>query len=88
MPHEAVPLSRNVEDMLELDRTQQTAAVLEHLQSLPWARIDCSWRDAKLSMFAHNHIQVTRGWLNFEVRATAAVMSQLLRPCHVESSPS
>ena len=39
--------------------------VLEKLQSLPWRRIDVSFQHSKLS-FAHNNIQVTRKWLNWE----------------------
>ena len=40
--------------------------VLEKLQSLPWRRIDVSFQHSKLSFFAHNNIQVTRKWLNWE----------------------
>ena len=47
-----------------------TNAMLSSLQGLPWARVDCSWRGARVGVFAHNHIQVTRGWLNYEVCAS------------------
>lgn len=40
--------------------------VLKRLQSLPWRRIDVSFQHSKLSFFAHNNIQVTRKWLNWE----------------------
>ena len=40
--------------------------VLGKLQSLPWRRIDVSFQHSKLSFFAHNNIQVTRKWLNWE----------------------
>ena len=40
--------------------------VLQKLQSLPWRRIDVSFQHSKLPFFAHNHIQVTRKWLNWE----------------------
>ena len=40
--------------------------VLKKLQSLPWRRIDVSFQHSKLSFFAHNNIQVTRKWLNWE----------------------
>jgi len=49
----------------------ESSLVLQRLRSLGWARVDCAWRDARLGSFAHNHIQVTRGWLNFEVRCSS-----------------
>jgi hypothetical protein len=54
-----------------LPRPAQEALVLARLRTLGWARVDCAWRDASFGMFAHNHIQVTRGWLNWEVRSPA-----------------
>ncbi|GIL80454.1 hypothetical protein Vretifemale_9661, partial [Volvox reticuliferus] len=49
--------------------TAATAAVAElmlrRLQRLPWRRIDVSFQGARFG-FAHNNIQVTRRWLNFE----------------------
>ncbi|GLI70839.1 hypothetical protein VaNZ11_015852, partial [Volvox africanus] len=49
--------------------TAATAAIAEvmlrRLQRLPWRRIDVSFQGARLG-FAHNNIQVTRRWLNFE----------------------
>ena len=40
--------------------------VLKRLQSLPWRRIDVSFQHSRLPFFAHNNIQVTRRWLNWE----------------------
>lgn len=40
--------------------------VLQKLQSLPWRRVDVSFQHSKMPFFAHNHIQVTRKWLNWE----------------------
>lgn len=49
---------------LQVPRRERIACMLHNLTSMPWARVDCSWKGSKLSTFAHNHIQVTRGWLN------------------------
>ncbi len=40
--------------------------VLRRLQTLPWRRIDVSFQHSSMPFFAHNHIQVTRKWLNWE----------------------
>ena len=40
--------------------------VLRKLQTLPWRRIDVSFQQSSMPFFAHNHIQVTRKWLNWE----------------------
>jgi hypothetical protein len=53
--------------VIHYSRSEKISAMLRSLQSLPWARIDCTWRAARVSVFAHNHIQVTRRWLNLEV---------------------
>ncbi|KAL3162411.1 hypothetical protein ABBQ32_010082 [Trebouxia sp. C0010 RCD-2024] len=72
--------------------------VLQKLQSLPWRRVDVSFQHSKLPFFAHNHIQVTRKWLNWEGAVVCqhlaqqfAVMEQnnyiqglLLGNCHRE----
>ena len=50
--------------------------VLRKLQSLPWRRVDVSFQHSSLPFFAHNHIQVTRKWLNWE---GAAVCEHLAR---------
>ncbi|KAK9842249.1 hypothetical protein WJX81_002631 [Elliptochloris bilobata] len=49
----------------------QTAAMLERLQALPWRRVDVSFRGTSMPFFAHNLIQVTRKWLNWEGEAVA-----------------
>ena len=51
-------------------KAEKTAHILHVLQTLPWARIDCSWRDITLKVFAHNQIQATRAWLNREGKPT------------------
>ena len=40
--------------------------VLRKLQTLPWRRVDVSFQQSSMPFFAHNHIQVTRKWLNWE----------------------
>lgn len=40
--------------------------VLKNLQELPWCRIDCSFKGTLFPFFAHNLIQVTREWINWE----------------------
>lgn len=40
--------------------------VLRRLQTLPWRRVDVSFQQSSMPFFAHNHIQVTRKWLNWE----------------------
>lgn len=60
--------------LMQGPRAAQSAVVLQRLRALGWARVDCAWRDARLGAFAHNHIQVTRGWLNFEARSHASPM--------------
>eukprot|EP00892_Ulva_mutabilis_P005269 jgi/Ulvmu1/3113/UM015_0153.1 len=62
-----VPMS--LDDLVRGPRAAQSSIVLQRLRALGWARVDCAWRDARLGAFAHNHIQVTRGWLNFEGRS-------------------
>jgi hypothetical protein len=62
------------EEVCKSSKEEKMAAMMGNLTSLPWARVDCSWRGAKVSVFAHNHIQVTRRWLNSEV-CTPQVLS-------------
>ena len=52
--------------------------VLKRLQSLPWRRTDCSFQHSKLPFFAHNHIQVTRKWLNWEGVAVCEHLAEQL----------
>ncbi|KAG2488152.1 hypothetical protein HYH03_013295 [Edaphochlamys debaryana] len=49
--------------------------MLRRLQRLPWRRIDVSFRGA-LFGFAHNNIQVTRRWMNFEGMAVAGHLAE------------
>eukprot|EP00878_Enallax_costatus_P041279 GHUV01047923.1.p2 GENE.GHUV01047923.1~~GHUV01047923.1.p2 ORF type:complete len:129 (-),score=41.41 GHUV01047923.1:384-770(-) len=52
-------------------------------QELPWRRIDVSFRGARFG-FAHNNIQVTRRWWNFEgeqVPRHLAQQIQLMEQC-------
>jgi pimeloyl-ACP methyl ester carboxylesterase len=46
-------------------------AALRSLQSMPWRRIDVCFLGGVLPMLAHQHLQVQRGWLNFDGRAVA-----------------
>ena len=57
-----------LQQMPAMPRAAMAAVVLARLRSVPWSRVDCAWRDATVSVFAHNNIQVTRGWLNWDVR--------------------
>jgi hypothetical protein len=58
----------DLQQMSGMPRAAMAAVVLARMRSVRWARVDCAWRDAQMSMFAHNNIQVTRGWLNWDVR--------------------
>ncbi|KAG2423781.1 hypothetical protein HXX76_015057 [Chlamydomonas incerta] len=49
--------------------------MLRRLQRLPWRRIDVSFGGAKWGL-AHNNIQVTRRWMNFEGMAVAAHVAE------------
>ena len=46
--------------------SQNALQILRQLQLLPWRRIDVSFQHSSMPFFAHNHIQVTRKWLNWE----------------------
>ena len=50
--------------------------VLKRLQSLPWRRIDVSFQHSRLPFFAHNNIQVTRRWLNWEGSAVCQHLAE------------
>ena len=52
--------------------------VLRRLQSLPWRRIDVSFQHSSMPFFAHNHIQVTRKWLNWEGAPVCQHLAQQL----------
>lgn len=76
---EEVAMKFSMEHIPGMPRETLAAVVLARLRSLPWARVDCAWRDAQVSMFAHNNIQVTRGWLNWDVRPHYSI--QYVRIC-------
>jgi len=59
-------------------RSKQVESMLQRLQQLSWRRIDVSFQGSLLP-FAHNHIQVTRRWLNWEGDSVAMHIAQLLR---------
>ena len=61
---------QSLQHVIHASRAERVRAMLQNLNTVPWARVDCSWRGAGVSTFAHNHIQVTRGWLNMVVRST------------------
>ena len=63
-------LAVQLQQMPGMPRAAMAAVVLARLRSVPWSRVDCAWRDALVSKFAHNNIQVTRGWLNWDVRSS------------------
>lgn len=50
--------------------------ILERLQTLPWCRMDCSFKGTTFPYFAHNLIQVTREWLNWEGEAVVQDLAQ------------
>ncbi len=52
--------------------------VLRRLQTLPWRRIDVSFQHSSMPFFAHNHIQVTRKWLNWEGAPVCQHLAQQL----------
>ncbi|KAG1674863.1 hypothetical protein FOA52_015253 [Chlamydomonas sp. UWO 241] len=59
--------------------TEDAAALmLTRLQRLPWRRIDVCFAGSPLAILSHNHIQVTRRWLNYEGRAVARHLADTL----------
>ncbi|KAK9791606.1 hypothetical protein WJX73_006793 [Symbiochloris irregularis] len=61
------------EACMEEDSTE-AEHILKRLQMLRWRRVDVCFRDTRTPFFAHNLIQVTRRWLNWEGESVA---------CHV-----
>eukprot|EP00879_Flechtneria_rotunda_P012727 GHRR01013291.1.p1 GENE.GHRR01013291.1~~GHRR01013291.1.p1 ORF type:complete len:777 (+),score=287.73 GHRR01013291.1:426-2756(+) len=59
-------------------RAQLVSHMLHRLQELPWRRVDVSFQGAKFG-FAHNNIQVTRRWWNFEGEAVPRHLAQQLQ---------
>ena len=77
------------QSQLQLQQKQQQAEdtvsssanallVLRRLQTLPWRRIDVSFQHSSMPFFAHNHIQVTRKWLNWEGASVCQHLAQQL----------
>jgi hypothetical protein len=59
---------QSLDAVIHASRAERAAAMLRNLKLVPWGRVDCSWRGARVRTFAHNHIQVTRAWVNMAVR--------------------
>jgi hypothetical protein len=59
-------------------RVEVVARTLQRLQELPWRRIDVSFQGARFGL-AHNNLQVTRRWWNFEGAAVPAHLAEQLR---------
>ncbi|KAF6261528.1 putative serine esterase-domain-containing protein [Scenedesmus sp. NREL 46B-D3] len=68
-------------------RPQLVAHMLHRLQELPWRRIDVSFQGARFG-FAHNNIQVTRRWLNFEGVAVPCHLAQQLQVMEAIVAPA
>lgn len=49
-----------------ISNTEDVLHILHKLQALPWCRMDCSFQGTRFPYFAHNLIQVTREWINWE----------------------
>ena len=43
---------------------------------MPWCRMDCSFKGTTFPYFAHNLIQVTREWLNWEGEAVVQRLAE------------
>lgn len=67
--------------VLDATKAERSKAMLRNLQSVPWGRVDCSWRGAKHSALAHSHIQVSRAWLNMEVCQLTCISVPVLGMC-------
>ena len=57
---------RKLEAQVNQKASAAAVDILINLQSLPWCRIDCSFKGTTFPFFAHNLIQVTREWINWE----------------------
>ena len=76
-----VAMTVQLQEVAGMPRAAMAAVVLARLRSVPWSRVDCAWRDAQVPMFAHNNIQVTRGWLNWDVCSSAPIASRPIDCC-------
>lgn len=61
-----------------VESSRNALLILERLQTLPWRRIDVSFEGTSMPFFAHNHIQVTRKWLNWYGNAVCQHLAQQL----------
>ena len=61
-----------------VESSRNALLILQRLQSLPWRRIDVSFEGTNMPFFAHNHIQVTRKWLNWYGNAVCQHLAEQL----------
>ena len=73
--------AQTLDSILHSSKPERLAAMLSNLTTMPWCRVDCSWRGARTSTFAHNHIQVTRAWLNMAVCTVLVLILILILMC-------
>ena len=66
--------------------SQNALLILRRLQILPWRRIDVSFEATNMPYFAHNHIQVTRKWLNWYGNAVCQHLAQQLADMEKDAS--
>ncbi|GMH33628.1 hypothetical protein BSKO_01462 [Bryopsis sp. KO-2023] len=67
----------SVREVVDLrDRQALVEYMLSRLQSLPWCRIDVSFKRRSVPFCAHTHIQVTRKWIDFVGMSVADHISQ------------
>lgn len=69
-----------------VDSSQNALLILRRLQTLPWRRIDVSFEGTNMPFFAHNHIQVTRKWLNWYGSAVCQHLAQQLADMEKDAS--
>ena len=69
-----------------VESSQNALLILRRLQTLPWRRIDVSFEGTKMPFFAHNHIQVTRKWLNWYGNAVCQHLAQQLADMEKDAS--
>jgi hypothetical protein len=73
-PDQLVPGELTVQG---LSKRQIRAMILNRLQMLPWRRIDVSFAGCYVRI-AHNNIQITRQWINFEGRGVVEHLVETL----------
>lgn len=69
-----------------VDSSRNALLILQRLQTMPWRRIDVSFEGTKMPFFAHNHMQVTRKWLNWYGISVCQHLAQQL--AHMEKDKS